>query len=125
MRLIHAIVRYLIVRPMSMDISIREGVVLPHPRGGGEHQRTNDWRPDMGMPISQEFMTGTLLTFSHVVLDGLRKLGVRASPREQQAYLHRWNALGWFMGIDERILAQLDDPDTAGATFDADRKSVV
>ncbi len=116
-RLIHAIIRYLIVRPLSMDISIQEGVLVPEP-GFGNHHHGDDWRPDMGMPISQEFLTGTLLTFSHVVLAGLRKLGVRASEHEQRAYLHRWNALGYFMGIDERLLQQLDSPDTAEAMFE-------
>ena len=118
-RLIHAIIRYLIVRPMSLDISIQEGVLLPEPRSGGRHHHGDDWRPDMGMPISQEFLTGTLLTFSHVVLKGLHKLGIRASEHEKRAYLHRWNALGYFMGIDERLLEQLDSPDTAEAVFEA------
>jgi hypothetical protein len=72
----------------------------------------------MGKPISQEFMTGTLLTFSHVVLGGLHKLGVRASERQRRAYLHRWNVLGYFMGVDERLLQQLDSPDTAAAMFE-------
>lgn len=117
-RLIHAIIRYLIVRPLSMDISIKEGVLLPEPGHAG-HYLGDDWRPDMGMPISQEFLTGTLLTFSHVVLHGLRKLGVRASEHEQRAYLHRWNALGYFMGIDESLLEQLDSPDTAEAMFES------
>ena len=118
-RLIHAIIRYLIVRPMSMDIGIQEGVLLPEPGQGGHHHHGDDWRPDMGMPISQEFLTGTLLTFSHVVLGGLRKLGVRASEHQKRAYLHRWNVLGYFMGVDEQLLQQLDSPDTAAAMFEA------
>ncbi len=64
-------------------------------------------------------MTGTLLTFSHVVLDGLRKLGVRAREHQRRAYLHRWNVLGYFMGVDEKLLQQLDSPDTAAAMFEA------
>lgn len=118
-RLIHAIIRYLIVRPMSLDVGIQEGVLLPEPGHGGQHHHGDDWRPDMGMPISQEFLTGTLLTFSHVVLGGLRKLGVRASDHQKRAYLHRWNALGYLMGIDERLLEQLDSPDNAEAMFES------
>jgi hypothetical protein len=118
-RLIHAIIRYLIVRPMSVDIAISKGVLLPDPGPSGpHHHQGDDWRPGLGVPISQEFLVGTLLTFSHVVLKGLGKLGVLASEREQRAYLHRWNALGYFMGIDEKLLRQLDSPWTAESLFE-------
>lgn len=118
-RLIHAIIRYLIVRPMSVDIAVKEGVLMPDPMHQDAHHHGDDWRPDRGMPISQEFMAGTLLTFSHLVLRGLRKMGVHASEREQQAYLHRWNALGYFMGIEEDLLQQLDSQQNAQAIFES------
>ena len=34
------------------------------------------WDPALGLPINQEDQLGTLLTFSAVILDGLRKLGL-------------------------------------------------
>lgn len=118
-RLIHAIIRYLIVRPMSVEVAISKGVLSPDPGPSGpHHHHGDDWRPGLGAPISQEFLVGTLLTFSHVVLKGLGRMGVVASEREKRAYLHRWNALGYFMGIDEKLLQQLDSPWTAESLFE-------
>ncbi len=119
-RLIHAIIRYLVVRPDSVEMAIRTGVILPDPgHDDPHHHHGDDWRHDMGAPISQEFLAGTLMTFSHVVLQGLRKLGIRAGAVERQAYLHRWNAVGYLLGIDERILEQIDSPEVAGELFDS------
>lgn len=117
-RLIHAIIRYLIVRPDSVDDAIRQGVILPDPTHGAPgHHHENPWKPFMGAPISQELMAGTLMTFSYVVLKGLRKLSVRASAQEVQGYIHRWNVAGYLLGMDEQVLRQVQTLDDAEELF--------
>src|SRR5262245_18389172 len=56
----------------------------------------------LGVPINQEDMLGTLMTFSWVVLDGLAKIGVQAArdPVTQQAVIDVWRAIG----IDPNLL---------------------
>ncbi len=36
------------------------------------------WKPEFGLPVNQEDLAGTLMSFSWIVLDGLDKLGVSA-----------------------------------------------
>jgi hypothetical protein len=58
----------------------------------------------LGMPINQEDLLGTLMTFAWIVLDGLARLGVRLTPAEQQAYLEAWLVVGGLMGIEPELL---------------------
>jgi len=69
------------------------------------------WDPSWGVPINQEDLGGTLMTFSLVVLDALRRLGVSISADEHRAYFHAWNCAGHVMGLDPRLLSR----DIAGA----------
>jgi uncharacterized protein (DUF2236 family) len=58
----------------------------------------------LGVPINQEDLLGTLMTFTWLILDGLARLGVRLTPQEQQAYLETWLAVGELMGIEPELL---------------------
>ena len=58
----------------------------------------------LGVPINQEDLLGTLMTFAWIVLDGLAQLGVRLTPAEQQAYLEAWLVVGGLMGIEPGLL---------------------
>src|SRR6187549_451702 len=52
------------------------------------HDPNTRWpADDLGVPINQEDLLGTLMTFTWLILDGLSRLGVRLTPQEQQAYL--------------------------------------
>ena len=54
---------------------------------------------DLGVPINQEDMAGTLNTFGYLVLDGLQKLGIEYQTDEAEAYLHTWAVVGHLMGV--------------------------
>jgi squalene cyclase len=58
----------------------------------------------LGLPINQEDLAGTLMTFSIVTLDGLRTLGVPFSMEESNAWLHTWKVVGSLLGVDEQLL---------------------
>jgi len=62
------------------------------------------WDPDFGLPINQEDLLGTLMSFSVATLDGLARLGVALSAAEVDAYMHTWNVVGAVMGVREDLL---------------------
>lgn len=96
-RLMHAAVRYLI-----------KDRARKHP---------GMWNPAWGVPINQEDMAATILSFWYVVKDPMRGLGVNLPSDEIDAYLHLWNVIGHLMGVLDKMLA--DDPTDADALLDA------
>lgn len=81
-------------------------------------QSTQLWRKEWGKPIHQEYMTGTLMTFSYISLYGLQKLGVLLSDDDKKAYMHFWNVFGYVIGVDKSILEQLDFPRTKRPVYE-------
>jgi hypothetical protein len=63
-----------------------------------------DWNPEYGLPVNQEDMIGTLLTFSAVILDGLSKMGFSVSTADADAYIHAWNVVGHLSGVHPALL---------------------
>jgi ER-bound oxygenase mpaB/B'/Rubber oxygenase, catalytic domain len=67
-------------------------------------QRPGLWDPGWGRPINQEDLAGTLLSFSYVVVDPLRRLGVRVPKKDVEAYLHLWDVIGHLLGVHKDML---------------------
>ena len=63
------------------------------------------WNMNWGMPVNQEDMAGTSLSFSYIVLRGLRKLNVSMTEREEEDYLHHINVVGWLNGVTSELIA--------------------
>lgn len=80
-RLIHASIRYYILKDPNWDMK---------------------W----GIPINQEDMAGTNLAFSLVILRGLRKVGIKTSESEKEAFLHLWNIVGYLMGLEKELVPE-------------------
>ena len=57
-----------------------------------------------GVPICQEDLLGTLMSFSWIVIDALRKLGVHIDEQEAEDYHYRWRAIGEMLGIDPALI---------------------
>jgi hypothetical protein len=66
--------------------------------------RENPWSPSWGVPINQEDLAGTLLSFSAAVLHGLRRMGARVSQGDADAYIFAWSHVGRLLGVDESVL---------------------
>ena len=63
--------------------------------------QSGKWRKtEWGTPICQLDLAGTNLLFSVIVLDGMRRLGFRLSPRESDDVLQLWRYAGLVMGVD-------------------------
>ncbi len=62
------------------------------------------WKADFGLPVNQEDLAGTLMSFSWIALDGLDKLGVEVTPAEGEAFLHCWLVVGHLLGIRPELL---------------------
>jgi hypothetical protein len=81
-RLMHAAIRHLILNDTNAAWPVAE----------------------LGVPINQEDLLGTLMTFTWLILDGLQKLGVRLTPQEQQAYLDAWLLVANELGLERELL---------------------
>ena len=62
------------------------------------------WNPDWGTPVNQTDIAGTLMSFSWVTLDGLRRLGFHLTADEEESYLHSWNVVGHILGLRPEML---------------------
>jgi len=63
-----------------------------------------DWDYSLGLPINQEDMTGTLMSFCVLVLDGLAKIGIELSAKQKNAFFHVWRVAGFILGVKEELI---------------------
>lgn len=92
-------------KPSGRGIRSIQKVRLMHAVIRYHIQKHNQWS-GTGLPINQESMAGTNLSFSLIILRGLRKLHVSVSNEDQKAYLHTWNVIGYLLGIDNALLPE-------------------
>jgi hypothetical protein len=64
----------------------------------------NPWDDEFGVPINQEDLAGTLMVFTHLIIDGLDRLGIATSSDEQQGYLETWKVIARIMGIQDALI---------------------
>lgn len=57
-----------------------------------------------GMPVNQEDLAGTLMTFSVVTFEAMRRLGVEATDAEGDAWVQHWGVVGHLLGIDPELV---------------------
>jgi hypothetical protein len=63
-----------------------------------------NWNQALGLPVNQEDMAGTNLSFSLIVIRGLRKMGFTISYEEQMNYIKYWSWVGSMLGVKTEIL---------------------
>jgi hypothetical protein len=59
---------------------------------------------ELGIPINQEDLAGTLMTFSVVLLDALATAGIDVSSDDEEAFLHLWKVAGHLLGVAPALL---------------------
>jgi hypothetical protein len=71
-----------------------------------QNDKTRPWPAELGVPINQEDLAGTLTAFVWGTLDGLARLGVTPPAEAQGDYLAAWRCVGRLMGIEPALLPQ-------------------
>lgn len=69
-----------------------------------EHDPEAPWDPEWGLPINQEDMLETLLTFTEIVFEVFDRTGVVYSEADADAYLHIWSYIGLLLGVHPDLL---------------------
>jgi hypothetical protein len=64
------------------------------------------WDDSWGLPINQEDMAGTNLSFSLIVIRGLRMMGYSVNQDDQAAFMHIWAVVGYLTGLNEDLIPQ-------------------
>ena len=87
----------------SMAITTIRKVRLIH--AAIRHFTDRHWdKEKYGVPINQEDMALTLMTFSISLIDGLKQLSINEKEDRLIAYFERWKAIGVLLGIHEDLL---------------------
>ncbi len=116
-RLIHAMIRNLILRGVPQDVVLAmqsdgasEIATLDVPVGSVDMFQTlfaHGWDLERDqLPCNQEELAYTLLTFHYVFLRGMRTLGVGLRSDDEGAYLHAWNAMAHVLGVRRELMPQ-------------------
>lgn len=117
-RLIHAMVRHLILRGTPPERMRGMGVAPWRPGAALDSEEASfvrslvqrGWPQDaLGLPCNQEELAYTLLTFGYVMLRGLHTLGVPHAPEDEAALLHTWNLMGAWVGVQPDLMAHTMD----------------
>ncbi|MBS0433973.1 MAG: DUF2236 domain-containing protein [Proteobacteria bacterium] len=117
-RLIHAMVRNLVLRGSPQELTAASLPALAALRASRDMNHVlfaHGWDAARGLPCNQAEQAYTLLTFGYVVLRGLRTLGLTLDARDERAVLHAWNVVGHLVGIRRELM--VFEMDAAEALF--------
>lgn len=91
-RLMHAAVRRLITTSERIG---RPGA--PGPTG-------LVWEEHWGVPINQEHLAGTMVSFSYAMLEALDAMGLEHDEAAADDYLHLWAVAGHLIGVQDHLI---------------------
>lgn len=57
-----------------------------------------------GLPINQEDLAGTMLSFGVVILRGLEKMKIDIAQDHKEAFIHYWSVIGSILGIVDELI---------------------
>jgi hypothetical protein len=102
-RFLHSSMRFMLTRPDLFPS--RGNVEDPASLSERLSHETEPWRKeDLGVPVNQEDLAYTLLTFGYIIPIGLERWGCSLSSEEKEAFLHTWKLVGHIMGIKPALL---------------------
>ena len=70
----------------------------------GKDAPGGSWPAANGVPVNQEDLLATLMTFTVIVFRALKRMGIDVTPEDQGSYLHLWAVAGDLLGITEAKL---------------------
>jgi hypothetical protein len=62
------------------------------------------WREEWLVPICQEDLMGTMLSFSVTIVDALEISNISINKDEREAFLHLWKVIGYILGVEEQLM---------------------
>jgi hypothetical protein len=69
------------------------------------HRPDQPWDTEkLGVPINQEDLAATLMTFAFIAIDGLDKMHITTTQSERDSYLAAWREVGRIMGVAPELL---------------------
>ncbi len=114
-RFLHASMRFMLTHPKKF--SPRGDANSPATFSERLSQESEPWPKErLGIPVNQEDLAYTLLTFSYIIPVGLERWGCKLALAEKQAFLHTWKLIGYIMGIKAALLS--DDWQEAKQLFE-------
>ncbi len=95
-------------------LQVIQKVRLMHAAVRHQIAQAGQWNSsELGVPICQEDMLGTLMVFSYGVIWGLEQLGYRLAQEQAEDFLYTWGVIGELIGIEPnsvpRSLAEAED----------------
>ena len=82
------------------------------------------WDDAWGIPINQEDLAGTLMTFSLQILLAMKRFRIPMRREDEEAYLHAWKIVGHLMGVEQALLpADLAEAERLAKTIFARQKA--
>jgi ER-bound oxygenase mpaB/B'/Rubber oxygenase, catalytic domain len=99
----------------SQAINTIRTVRLLHACVRADLAQNPQWNSDWGVPVNQEDLLGTQLTFTTAVFQALERMGLVLTADERRASLHLWAAIGTVLGVQET--RWLDDIERAAAAW--------
>lgn len=116
-RFLHATMRYMLMHPGVVRPArpVQPGQKFASPSEAHQHATAPFNVAKNGVPINQEDLAYTVMTFSLVLYRSLEYFGRTVSDAEKTASLHQWKLIGYIMGVEERFLT--DDRQVAEDLF--------
>lgn len=102
-RMLHASMRFMLLNP---------GMMRPRSDGKGgmadkftQAHGSDPWPTEkLGVPVNQEDLAFTLLTFSYLIPRGLELIGCQITLEQKEAFLHLWRVVGHVMGLRDDLM---------------------
>lgn len=116
-RMLHASMRFMLLHPEAMSGARPSGTPQTLSDALRQQYSVRKWpTAERGVPVNQEDLAYTLLTFSYLLPRGLEIWGCRVTLEQKEAFLHLWKVIGHIMGIREDLMT--DRWDEAQALFE-------
>ena len=114
-RMLHASMRFMLLNPGVMKPRVADGQAMADKfaKAHGSMQ----WETEkFGVPVNQEDLAFTLLTFSYLIPRGMEMIGCKLTLQEKEAFLHLWRVVGHIMGLRDDLMT--DDWDEAKKLYE-------
>ena len=102
-RLLHASMRAMLLRP-ELVAGARGSRAFAASSAGALSDPAKPYDRSLGVPVNQEDLAYTLMTFGQIIPAGLARWGCRLSTYDCECFLHAWRLVGHLMGVRDELL---------------------